>query len=197
MIRVVIPTALRAKVLHLLHEGHWRATRMKRMARRYAWWPDVDEDVENIVRNCMICRQSAKATAAQFKSWPQSANPWERIHVDYASPFFGKMWLICVNSFSKYPDVTTLNVGQTTSNHTVDALQQIFSFAGLPNTIVTDNGPQFVSTVFENFCANLNIKHLTSRIFHPACNGEADRFVLTRSVEKNVQMGKDVWWYRI
>ena len=187
--RVVIPTALRAKVLHLLHEGHWGATRMKQMARRYVWWPNVDKDVDNIVRNCMICRQSAKAPAAQFKSWPQSANPWERIHLDYAGPFFGKMWLICVDSFSKYPYVTMLNVGQTTSNHTVDAVQQIFSFEGLSNNIVTDNGPQFVSTVFEEFCANLNIKHLTSPIFHPASNGEAERFVQTfkRSLEKNVQ----------
>ena len=140
----------------------------------------------------MICRQSAKAPAAQFKSRPQSANPRERIHLDYAGPFFGKMWLICVDSFSKYPYVTMLNVGQTTSNHIVDALQQIFSFEGLPNTNVTDNGPQFVSNVFEEFCANLNIKHLTLPIFHPPSNGEAERFVQTfkRSLEKNIQGGK-------
>ena len=113
MTQVVIPTALRAKGLPLLHEGHWGATCMKQMARRYVWWPNVDNDVENIVRNCMICRRSAKTPAAQLKSWPQSANPWERIHLDYAGPFFGKMWLICVDSFSKYPYVTMLNVGQT------------------------------------------------------------------------------------
>ena len=142
----------------------------------------------------MICRQSAKAPAAQFKLWPQSANPWERIHLDHAGPFFGKMWLICVDSFSKYSYVTTMNVGQTTPNHTIDALQQIFSFEDLPTTIVTDNGPQFISSVFEEFCANLNIKRLTSPIFHPASHGEAERFVQTfeRSLEKKVQGGKSL-----
>ena len=69
------------------------------MARQYVWWPNVDKDVENIVRNCMFCRQSARAPAAQFKSWPLSADPWYRIPLDYAGPFFGKMWLNCLDSF--------------------------------------------------------------------------------------------------
>ena len=49
-----IPFAIRQKVQDELD-------RLKQMARRYVWWPNVDKDVENIVRNCMICRQSAKA----------------------------------------------------------------------------------------------------------------------------------------
>ena len=120
--------------------------------------------------------------------------PWEKIHLDFAGPFLGKMWLICVDAFSKYPYVTMLNIGQTTSKHTIDALQQIFSFEGLPDTIVSDNGVQFVSREFENFCVKLNIKHLTSPIFHPASNGEAERFVQTfkRSLSKNVEGGKSL-----
>ena len=67
-----------------------------------------------------------------------------------------------------------LNVGQTTSKHTVNALEHIFSIEGLPDT-----RSQFVSNVFQNFCANLSIKHLTSPPFHSASNGEAKRFVQT------------------
>ena len=48
--------------------------------------------------------------------------------------------------------------------------------------------------MFEEFCDNLNFKHLISPIFHPASNGEAERFVQTfkRSLEKNVQGGKSL-----
>ena len=60
------------------------------------------------------------------------------------------------------------NVGQTTSKHTIDVLQQIFAMEDLPDTIVTDNGPQFVSSEFDNFCVHFNIKHLTSPVFHQA-----------------------------
>lgn len=192
--RVVIPSSLRDEVLRMLHEGHWGSTRIKQMARRYVWWPKVNDDVEKIVRNCTICRLSAKAPSAEFKPWPKPTKPWERIHLDFAGPFLGKMWLICVDSFSKYPYVVMLNVGQTTADHTIDALQQIFSMEGLPDTIVTDNGTQFVSNVFNNFCVKFNIKHLTSPVFHPASNGEAERFVQTfkQSVEKNIKGRKSL-----
>ena len=192
--RVVIPTILRDEVLRLLHEGHWGSTRIKQLARRYVWWPKINDDLENVVRNCAICRLTAKSPPAEFKPWPIPTKPWERLHLDYAGPFLGKMWLICVDAFSKYPYVVMLNIGQTTAAHTVDALQQIFSLEGLPDTIVTDNGTQFVSNVFENFCVKFNIAHLTSPVFHPASNGEAERFVQTfkHGVDKNVKGGKSL-----
>ena len=104
------------------------------------------------------------------------------------------MWLICVDAFSKYPLIVMLNVGQTTTDHTIDALQQIFAIEGLPDTIVTDNASQFVSSVFEQFCAKFNINHLTSCVFYPASNGEAERFVQTfkRGLDKNVRGRKSL-----
>ena len=73
-------------------------------------------------------------------------------------------------------------------------MQQIFSFEALPDTIVSDNGVLFVSREFENFCVKVNIKHLTSPIFHPASIVKAERFVQTfkRSLSKNVEGGKSL-----
>ena len=66
--RVVIPIVLRNQILNLLHEGHWGTTRMKQTARRYVWWPNVNSDVESLVRGCMICRENAKAPVVAFQS---------------------------------------------------------------------------------------------------------------------------------
>ena len=87
-----------------------------------------------------------------------------------------------------------LNVGQTTSKHTIDVLEQIFATEGLPDTIVTDNNPQFVSSKFDDFCVDFNIKHLTLPVFHPASNREAERFVQTFKYElqKNIKRGKSL-----
>ena len=71
------------------------------------------------------------------------------------------------------------NVGQTTAKETISALQQIFAIEGLLDTIVTDNGTQFTSQEFHRFCIQHQIKHLTSPVFHPMSNGEAERFVQT------------------
>ena len=187
--RLVIPSILRKDILHLLHEAHWGVTRTKQMARRYVWWPNINGDVKNLVQSCLICPQTAKAPVVEFKSWPKTRKPWERIRLDYAGPFYDKMWLICVDAFSKYPYVTMLNVGQTTSKHTIDVLERIFVIEGLPDTIVANNGPQFVSSEFDDFCVHFNIKHLTSLVFQPASIGEAERFVQTfkYGLEKNIK----------
>ncbi|XP_054745984.1 uncharacterized protein K02A2.6-like [Anastrepha obliqua] len=74
---------------------------------------------------------------------------------------------------------------------TISALAAIFAIEGIPNTLVSDNGPQLTSEEFKTFCAHLGIKHLTSAPFHPASNGLAERFVRTfkSAVKKNVDDG--------
>ena len=63
--------------------------------------------------------------------------PWEwpikqlqRIHVDYAGPFMGHMFLIVVDAQSKWPEV--LLTGSTYSERTVKLLRQVFARYGLP-----------------------------------------------------------------
>ena len=48
---------------------------------------------------------------------------------------------------------------------------------GLPEVIVTDNGPCFMSEEFETFLVNNSIKHIISSSYHPATNGLAERAV--------------------
>ena len=56
---------------------------------------------------------------------------------------------------------------------------QIFATHGLPERIVTDNGPQFCSQEFKEFLKVNGIQHAFSAPYHPATNGEAERFVQT------------------
>ena len=55
----------------------------------------------------------------------------------------------------------------------------MFSAYGLPEQIVSDNGPQFISTEFAEFMAKNGIKHIRSAPYHPATNGQVERFVQT------------------
>ena len=61
----------------------------------------------------------------------------------------------------------------------MDELRYIFARWGIPQQIVTDNGPQFVSKMFQRFTSSNNIKHIKSSPYHPATNGLAERFVQT------------------
>ena len=181
-------------MLNVLHERHWGIVRMKQLAQRYVQWPNINRDIENLLQICTFCRQVSKAPASNYLPWPDTKCAWERIHVDYAGPFCEKMWLICIDAHFKYPFVVMRNIGQTTpkKENAIDSLQQIFSLEGLPDTLLTDNGSQFVSDKFNAFCIELNIKHLTTLTYHNASNGKAERFVQTfkREVDK-----KRLFWF--
>ena len=58
-------------------------------------------------------------------------------------------------------------------------MMPIFARHGIPDVIVSDNGPQYSSHEFGEFAKNLNFKHITSSPYHPQGNGEAERAVKT------------------
>ena len=67
----------------------------------------------------------------------------------------------------------------TTAGRTIDKLCKLFSSYGLPEQIVMDNGPQFVSEEFATFAKLNGIKHIKSAPYHPSTYGAVKRLVQT------------------
>ena len=107
--------------------------------------------------------------------WPTA--PWQHIHVDFAGPFLGHVFLIVVDTNSKWLEVEIMS--GTTAEKTIDRLRYIFSHYGLPEQLVSDNGPQFVSLRFKHFMKENGIRHILVAPRHPRSNGQAERFVAT------------------
>ncbi|XP_061196633.1 uncharacterized protein K02A2.6-like [Saccostrea echinata] len=151
---------------------------MKTVARSLVWWPGIDKDLETLVKRCKDCQENRpmppEAPVHPWE-WPQRA--WQRIHVDFAGPFQGNMFFVVVDAFSKWPEVVQMST--TTADRTVDVLRRIFSRNGLPDQLVSDNGPQFVSETFQDFMKYNGIRHTTSAPYHPRTNGLAERLVQT------------------
>nr|MCH9717641.1 DDE-type integrase/transposase/recombinase [Gammaproteobacteria bacterium] len=174
--RVVVPSPGQQLLLHELHACHPGIARMKSLARMFVWWPGLDVDIERYVKNCAICQSQRSAPpAAPIHPWKWPTQPWYRIHLDLAGPFLGHMFLILMDAHSKWLEVRLLN--STTSSSIISSLRSIFSQFGLPSLIVTDNGRNFTSTEFEQFCRHNGIKHLLSSPYHPSSNGLAERGV--------------------
>ena len=76
-----------------------------------------------------------------------------------------------------------------TTAATVEKLRQSFSTHGLPESIVSDNGPCFASYEFDNFCIRNGIRHILIPPYHPASNGQAERAVQTLKRSLNRQTG--------
>ena len=151
---------------------------MKGLARAHVWWPGMSGDIEKTVRSCRACQSIRnRPPPVVLHSWPWPTGPWERIHVDYAGPFMGSMFLIVVDAFSKWLEVIPMT--STTTEKTLDALYTLFARYGLPKKLVSDNEPQFIASSFDECMAANGIEHLRSAPYHPATNGEAERFVQT------------------
>ncbi|XP_040168903.1 uncharacterized protein K02A2.6-like isoform X1 [Anopheles arabiensis] len=186
--RLVVPPSSRESVLKQLHKGHPGIERMRSIARQYVYWPNVDEDVAHIVKSCIECSSVAKTDRkTTLESWPVPEKAWQRLHLDYAGPVNGYYYLILVDAYSKWPEV--MRTKDITTTATLRMLRNIFARHGQPETLVTDNGTQFTSNMFETFCEHL-IVHLKTAPFHPQSNGLAERFVDTfKRALKNITAG--------
>ena len=103
--------------------------------------------------------------------------PWKRIHIDFAGPFQGAMFLVAIDAHPKWPEVHVMK--ETTTAKTIEVLCWIFSQFGLPEQLVSDNGPQFVSDDFAKFMRRNGVKHVCCAPYHPATNGLVECFVQT------------------
>ena len=64
-----------------------------------------------------------------------------------------------------------------TTEKTLGVLRSMCARYGIPEQLVTDNGPQFTASEFE-LCMTANgVKHIRTSPYHPSSNGEAERFV--------------------
>ena len=146
---------------------------MKALARSYVWWPLIDTDIESVVKEFNMCQQRHISQAASpLHSWEWLQEPWSRLHIDYAGPIRDKILLIIVDAHSKCIDVHVTN--SSTASETIQKLLITFATHGLPRTIVSDNGPCFTSSEFEQFVKCNGTRHLKTAPYHPASNGLAE-----------------------
>ncbi|XP_012713748.2 uncharacterized protein K02A2.6 [Fundulus heteroclitus] len=177
-------------MLKQLHVRHCGIVRMKELARRYFWWPGLDKHIEEYGGHCTTCqtvRNAPKPAAVHPWEWP--AEPWQRIHIDFAGPIEDRMLLVVVDAHSKWQDVVIMK--STTTRKTIERLEEMFSRYGIPEQLVSDNGPQFVAEEMEAFLKMNGIQHIKSAPYHPSTNGLAERFVQTlkNSLKASVSQG--------
>ena len=164
---------------------------MKSIARLHVWWPSLDREIENCVKQYVSCQENHKSPSkAQLHPWETATHPWDRLHLDFAGPYQGYMWLIVVDACSKWPEIISMT--SITAERIIDVLRQLFARFGLPNHIVTDNGPQFATDEFRQFCSNNGIFHTFVAPYNPSSNGQAERFVQTFKSAMQKEKGSEL-----
>ncbi|XP_065176300.1 uncharacterized protein K02A2.6-like [Sycon ciliatum] len=174
--RIVIPVAERASTLAKLHDGHQGITKCQARAKSSAWWPGISMAVAEYVRNCTICSKHRYQPPEPLQPTEFPSLPWERVGVDLCH-YNGHDYLVVVDYFSRY--IHASPVRSTTSQSIIKELLKLFAIHGVPEVLVSDNGPQFASAEFSAFATVMKVSHRTSSPRYPQSNGEAERAVQT------------------
>ena len=140
------------------------------------WWPGISQHISDLIENCHVCAKKSKQYHKPLMSTPLPDYPWQRVASDLF--FLGSdSYLLIVDYFSRYPEVIKLK--STTSRGIIEAMKAVFSRYGIPQTVRSDNGPQYSSEEFSKFAAEYNFYHETSSPHFAQSNGQAERTVLT------------------
>ena len=172
--RIVVPHSMREEILGKVHTGHQGIQRCHLRVATSVWWPEVLKEIEQFVKLCAVCQ---KKTAPHTEPLLQPAlpkYPWEKLATDLFQ-LKGKSYLLVVDYFSKYVEVQALS--STTSANVVAALKAIFSRHGIPATLISDNGPQYIAEDMKAFAKEYGFQQVTSSPYYPKSNGQAERTV--------------------
>ena len=184
---IIVPPGERRKVLEQIHQGHLGISKCQYRARHCVYWPGINKDIEHLVEACSTCQRHRPQEPRQpLKPTPPPERPWQHLGADFMS-FDGSEYLVIVDYYPKMPIVRRMPTSQCTAAKTITHLKELFAEHGIPESIRSDNGPQFSSHLFKEFAEKWNFTHHTSSPTNPRSNGQAESAVkiikglLTRS----------------
>ena len=196
MSRVFVPELERERVLRDIHTGHQGENKCIRRASDVVWWPGMTKDIKNMVSCCAMCEKYRHKSREPLICTPLPERPWWRLAMDLFE-MNHKSYLIVIDYFSRF--ITVDELDDSTDAQTIcTKVKDLFCLLGVPNTILTDNGPQFVSDKFKNLLRRWDVQHVTSSPRNPQSNGEVERAVRTVKglMHKNVDIQAALAMYR-
>ena len=120
----------------------------------------MDRDTEKLIKACHECQivsQPMPPEPLKRREFPDG--PWEDLAIDLLGPLpTGESILVVVDYYSRYFETAILRSTQT--KHVITALENMFTTHGLPVSITSDNGPQFISDEFHQYMQVNNIHHI-------------------------------------
>ncbi|XP_012938934.1 uncharacterized protein K02A2.6-like [Aplysia californica] len=144
--RIVIPKAMRGEMLSRIHDGHLGVSKCRERAKSSIWWPGLSSEIREVVSRCEHCQRKRPAQPSEpLTPIALPERPFQMVGADFCN-YKGHGYLVLVDYFSRYLEVAYMP--DTTSETVVYKLKNIFARFGIPELLVTDNGPQFVSDRF-------------------------------------------------
>ena len=158
-------------VLAELHEGicgnHPGGGTLAHQAHTQGYyWPTMKSDATNYVKKCDPCQRMSPILKSPVQDLVSISSPWPFTQwgIDIVGPLptapaQKKLLLVATDYFSKWIEADAF-ASIKDRDVTRFIWKNIVYRFGIPRSIVSDNGPQFDSRVYRDFCQELKIKKL-------------------------------------
>ena len=141
------------------------------------YWPNISDDIKAIVNKCEKCLANCHCNQReQFIPFDIPIVSWKSIATDLFT-FQDITYMVVVDLFSRFLVVRQLH-GESTKM-VLNALKNIFSNFGMPENIISDNGPCYKSQEFNDFCMRFEINHITGASYNHQANSIAECIIQT------------------
>ena len=204
--QIVVPTQLRAKLLHIAHDmpaaGHLGIAKTKARLQRHFYWPGISSDVKDFCRTCDVCQRLGKGNSpsvAPLHSLPVVSEPFCQIAIDIIGPLpsckdSGNRFILTVLDLcTHYPEAIPLT--RHTAQDVAKALGTVFTRFGFPQEILSDQGSDFMSELMQAFLSEFKISQIRTSPYHPQTNGACERFngTLKSMIKSLTEQFPDSW----
>ena len=135
----------------------------------------MSSQIDDLVSKCTICMQQRNNNPRESPLQHKVPDrPWEKAGADLLE-WNGKCHLIIVDYFSRYPEFPELTSSKAKA--VIRKFKSIFSRHGIPDEILSDNGPQYSAQEYKYFGKVYNFRFESSGPKYPQSNDQAERTI--------------------
>jgi transposase InsO family protein len=199
--KLYVPRGKREEVLRAAHadraSGHGGV--MVTMARlEDCWWPTKREQVEEFVRNCLVCQlRKADKTGPYGSLKPfEAAAPLDIVSVDTLGPMKetlnqNRFVIVAVDAFTRFLEAKALKT--VTAKEANEFLLEYLGRYGAPKLVITDQGSQFKNELVSGTFKAFGSEHRLCVPDHGQGNSFAERSIQTLQEKLSLSGGSDNW----
>lgn len=200
-----------SEIQQLIHDfhisplgGHQGIYRTFKRIRQYYNFPNIYSTIKQFISKCKLCQinKHGRNTKEPMKITSTSSKSFEKVFLDIVGP------LPSSHKNNKYiltiqDDLTKYSIAHPIPSQETEIVARVFvekfiCIYGIPDQILTDQGTNFMSTLFTQICKLLKIKKLSTTAYHPQSNGALERFHKTlgeylRNFSQSDSLNWDMW----
>ena len=180
--QIVLPHCCRHGIISVAHDpplgGHLGVNKTYRKVLTHFYWPKMKRDIAQFCRTCHTCQVVGKPNkpipVAPLKPIPVCGEPFCDVIIDCVGPLpktkSGNQYLLTIMCKA------TRFLRNIKAPKIVNALVKFFTLVGLPRSVQSDQGSNFLSGLMQQAMYQLGVKQYKSAAYHPQSQGALERF---------------------